>query len=110
MGCLNSIQSDLHTYDLPINGDFSINRRILNDLNYNYLSSLIIYNILIIDSIFTNNTAQYGSGIMIVRMSALIIRSIINNNAADYYGGGIYFYGSDQNFYIFDSEISENKA
>jgi len=50
MGCLNLFQSDLITSDLPITSDFSVNRRLLNDLNYNYLSSLIIYNILITDS------------------------------------------------------------
>lgn len=49
MGCLNIMQSDLDTSDLPISSDFSMNRRLLTNLNYNYLSSLLIYNVLITD-------------------------------------------------------------
>ena len=50
MGCFNIMQSDLDTSDLPISSDLSVNRRLLNNMDYNYLSSLIIYNVLITDS------------------------------------------------------------
>ncbi|SEK43443.1 hypothetical protein SAMN05216439_0937 [Methanobrevibacter gottschalkii] len=69
----------------------------------------------IIDSIFNNNRAGSNGGALDISKNFLIMRSIISNNSARYGGAIEYdsytYYGHIQdNFNIYNSTISNNKA
>lgn len=55
------------------------------------LNSLAI----ITDSIFSNNTANYGGSLFVYDIDILIENSLFNNNSA-VYGGAIYYVSKDK--------------
>ena len=69
----------------------------------------------ILDSIFTDNTAGISGGALDISDNFLIMRSVISNNSASYggaieYDSSVYYGHIQNNFNIYNSTISGNRA
>ena len=69
----------------------------------------------ILDSIFTDNTAGLSGGALDISDNFLIMRSVISNNSASYggaieYDSSVYYGHIQNNFNIYNSTISGNRA
>jgi hypothetical protein len=69
----------------------------------------------ILDSIFTDNTAGISGGALDISDNFLIMRSVISNNSASYggaieYDSPVYYGHIQNNFNIYNSTISGNRA
>ncbi len=67
-------------------------------------------NFILSDSIVTGNTAPYGGGIAARGIEVMIINSIISNNTATSTGGGAIYQGNSTQLRIINSTISRNTA
>ncbi|CAD8092280.1 unnamed protein product [Paramecium sonneborni] len=105
-GCLSILKNQ---EEFNLQKQLSKNNRLLQTDNLEIIEFKLECRVVISNSIFKNNSANYGGSLFILEIDLLIINSLFYNNSAEI-GGAIYFLSKSQQLYFYRTQFLNNKA